>query len=79
MLVNQLFSFPKGRLIPCADLSFTPLLLNVPLVGRALLGVKQIISSRFQLKPDFAINILDAVHLLFRFNNETDFLLVWLK
>lgn len=41
--------------------------------------VKQIIYSRFQLKSDFVISMLDVHHLLIRFNNEVGFLLVWLK
>lgn len=79
MLVKQLFSFLQNKLMPHAGLSFFPLLLNVLVVGQVIWRSKQIISSTLQLKSDFAINILDDWHLLFRFNNEADFLLVRLK
>lgn len=39
----------------------------------------KIISSVFQLSSEFLVSILDARHLLFRFNNEADFFLVWWK
>lgn len=41
--------------------------------------MKEVNSARFQIKTDFVVSILDSYQQLLRFNNQADFLPVWLK
>lgn len=75
---NQLSFSPSG------DRNFSPLFLifhdcKLFIWQVGCFGNQADYHSKFQLKIDFLITILDALHLLLRFNNEPDFLSVWFK